>query len=388
MLTAVDVDAIRDEFPALSTCIYFQHGGLSPMPRRAVEAIERAARAMHERPPGGWADAFHHDVEALKAALGRLLGVDAGDIALTRATGHGLSLLAMGLDWRAGDNIVSVRSEFPTNVFPWRALEHRGVTLRVAEPVDGRVTAERLLALCDERTRAIAVSFVHFWNGYRTDLAEFGAECRRSGIHLAVDGIQGAGAVSVDLRSTGVGLFAAGCYKWLQGPAGLGLCYVQPELAERLQPPLIGAGTSADPGTALEPTWSLASRAQRFEESSPSWLNVAGLLAAVGLLEEIGIHAVEERVLQLNALAGRLLEEAGCELAPPWPRLPSESSGIIGFRHPAIAPELLVERLRERGVHSRHVSNQWVRFSIHFNNTEAEVERAVQLVTELSPPHR
>ena len=375
---------IRREFPALHGCIFLQHGGSSPMPVRALGAVSRAARALTSKTPAAWSEAYGEDVDGLKANLGRLLNVEPEDVALTRATAHGLSLVASGLDWRAGDNVVGARAEYPANLFCWQALDRLGVELRLAEPAGGRIGVDELMPLCDDRTRVVAVSFVQFWNGYRTQLAELGAECRRRGIVLVVDGIQGAGAVQIDLRATQVDLFAAGGYKWLLGPVGIGFCYIHPDLAARLQPPLIGVGTPDDPGTALEPRWSLGTRARRFEESASPWLDAAGLRASLSLLLDAGMDAVESRVLSLSALAGRLLEEAGCEMAPPWPRTPAESSGIVAFRHPRLDPEPMVAALKERGVHSRHISHRWVRFSTHFHNTEEEVERAVALVQEVA----
>lgn len=380
MITAVDVEAVRREFPAVRDCIFLQHGGSSPLPVRAAAAAAEAARRQSEEPPAAWSEAYSRDVRELKSALGRIVGADPLDIALTRATAHGLSLLATGLDWRAGDNLVVPQYEFPTNVFPWQALAARGVEMRTAAPADGRITWRELEPHVDGRTRVIALSFVHFWNGYRVDLAAVAGECRSRGILLAVDGIQGAGAVALDLTAAQVDLFAAGGYKWLLGPIGIGFCHVAPALAGRLTPPLIGSGTPDDPGTALEPRFGLGTRARRFEESAASWLDVAAFRAAVGLVEEVGVAQIEARILELTRHAGGLLLRAGCQLAPPWPRTDLESSGIIAFRPPREDPAACVDRLKEAGIHVRNVSGRYVRLSIHFYNTEAELERAVEAV--------
>jgi len=348
------------------------------MPGRARVAIERAVRLLHET--GGDCEMeFRSDYDALHCILAHLIQARPEQIAITRGTAHGLSLCARGLDWRHGDNIVGAQLEYPTNLLPWMALESRGVELRLVVPDEGRVTPERVFALIDDRTRVVALSLVQFWNGFRLDVSRIGAECRRRGIKFVVDGAQAVGAVGIDVDAARIDLLAAGACKWLLGPVGVGFCYIHPELLRELDPPLIGVGSVAEPD-AFRVVLAYATTARRFEESDLSWLDVAGFLAGVQLIEEIGIETIEDRVVSLSTRLGNRLSQSGFELAPPWPRSPNESSGIVSFRRSGIDPADDLRRLENGGVIGR-VRGEYVRLSPHFYNTDAEMERVLSILS-------
>lgn len=341
------------------------------MPARARHAVERVARRLAQDTQ--WPGEYVADREALRALLGRLVGATPVDIALTHGTGHGISLVANGLDWRPGDNVVSARWEYPSNLLSWMAVADRGVELRLVESVDGRADP---FDLVDERTRVVALSFVQFWNGYRVDLAAIGAECRRRGILFAVDGMQGVGAVRLDVTAAGVDLLACGGSKWLMGPPGIGFASVHPTLSERLRPPLVSISSVQDTVDAFDPELRWAPGARRFEESAAPWFEVAALLASVGLLDEVGFDVVEDRVLARAQRLGEGLAGLGFDMAPPWPRAPHESSGIVAVHAPGRADEL-VAHLGQAGVTVR-ARGDFVRFSPHFSTTEAEIDLALE----------
>lgn len=365
------VDA-RTFFPALERYIWFTHAGGSPTSLRVREAVERAnSRPFTGEEPWSWVEDYYAERESLLAALARMISASPDDVTLTRGTAHGLSLLR-GLDWQAGDNIVSARLEFPANLYPWLALRSRGVDVRLAEPVDGRITAEAVLELMDDRTRAVSLSLVQFWNGYRIDAARIGEACRERDVAFVLDAAQAAGAVRIDVDELGCDLLASGAMKWLQGPPGIGFAYVRPALAERLEPPLVGLGSVASRDYfEVEMEW--APGARRFQESACSYLDVAAFFASVGLLEEVGHDTVAGRVLDLSTRLGEGLADLGYEMLEPWPRKRSESSGIVSFRAPSMGAQEVVDGLSAQGVLA-HARSDFVRLSPHFYNTEDEVD--------------
>jgi cysteine desulfurase/selenocysteine lyase len=350
----MDAPAARSLFPLTQRCVFMNHAGVAPMSDRGRAAIESLMERLTDRPyEDGLAEA---EAARLRASIARLVGADAETIGLVRGTAHGMTLLARGLDWRDGDNVVAVHGEDPADASPWAALRDRGVEHRRVEPVAGRIAPEAVLELVDARTRVVALAHVQPGNGCRTDVGRIGAELDRRGVLFAVDGSQSAGALRLDLAAMPVDFLAAGASGWLLGPLGIGFCYCRPELRARLSLP--GDG---------------------FEESSLSLLDVSAFQAAVDLLLEIGAEAIEERVL---GLAGRLaagLVECGYEIVEPWPRGPRESSGIVGFRRPgASAPEVLRD-LNAARVVGRAVGD-FVRLAPHFYNTEDEVERVLDVL--------
>ena len=378
---AVDPLEARDLYPLLRRHIFMNHAGVAPMSERARAAVHQVMEELSARPyPDNWA---REEADRLRERLARIFGVRGGCIALTRGTAHGLSLLAQGLDWRQGDNVVGAEGEYPANVYPWMALQGRGVEYRMARCVDGRVTPEAVLELVDGRTRVVALSQVEFWNGYRVDIAAIGEECRRRGVIMAVDVIQSAGALRVDLDGLNADFAAAGAYKWLLGPIGIGFCYIQPELLERLQPALVGAGSVKNYRDFFHYDLKFALNSRRFEESSVSLLDIAAFAAAADLIQEVGIERIERRVLDLGARLASGLAERGYELLPPWPRGSEESSGIVSFRKPGASPQEPMRDLTAAGVVGR-VHADFVRLSPHFYNTEEEVDRVLSV---LAPEH-
>jgi cysteine desulfurase / selenocysteine lyase len=373
----VDLETARGLFPLTRSHIFMNHAGVSPMSERGRAAVAGVMEQLSREPcPTG----FDQEIsERLRSLIARLLGTAPGTIGIVRSTAHGISLLAQGLDWQPGDNVVGARGEYPANVYPWMALKDRGVEYRLADLVDGRVTPGSVFSLVDGRTRVVALSHVEFWNGYRVDLPAIGAECRQRRIVFAVDAIQSVGALQVDLSRLPVDFMVAAAHKWQLGPVGIGVCHCRPELLARLRPVLVGTGTMKRSDEYFDYDYDLRDTARRFEESAISPLLAAAYAAAVELLLEAGPDTVERRVLDLAGRLAHGLADRSCELVHPWPRAPEESSGIVGFRRPGTAaPELLGE-LTAAGVVGR-VRGDLVRLAPHFYNTEEEVDRVLEVV--------
>ncbi|HEY8761976.1 MAG TPA: aminotransferase class V-fold PLP-dependent enzyme [Candidatus Dormibacteraeota bacterium] len=373
----------RALFPICDEHIHFNHAGVSPMSVRVRAAVEHVTQVMSEE--GFNSDDYAETLGRLRSSLAGLVGVTPDMVSITRGTAHGISLLARGLDWKEGDNVVGARLEYPANLFPWMATRDRGVEMRLAEPVAGRVTPEAVLSLVDGRTRVVALSFVQFWNGYRVDLAEIGAECRERGVILAVDGIQGLGVLPFDLESMNADFVAAGAGKWLTGPPGVGFTAWRPELLERIDPLLVGTGSVEDRLNYFQPSFEYAGTARKFEESAISWLDIAAFGAAVGLLLEVGIEVIEEHVLGLARRLAEGLVERGYEIIEPWPREPEEWSGIVSFNRPGSTEIELLRDLTAAGVITR-THRDFVRLSPHFYNTEEEVDRVLDVLTPREIP--
>ena len=349
------------------------------MSRRGAAAIEQVVEASLNRP---YRDRWAQDeADRVRDLVSSLISAPFECIALTRSTAHGMSLLAQGLDWNAGENVVGAIGEYPANVYPWMALEHRGVELRQAKPLEGRVLPEQIFALVDGRTRVVALSHVEFWNGFRTDLETIGAECRRRGILFAVDVMQSAGALRIDAGRMPIDFCAAGAGKWLMGPPGIGFCFCSKELLERIRPVIVGVGSVIGHDRYFEYDLTYRPNAGRFEESVVSLLDTAAFGAALELLLDVGTQVIEDRVLALAARLGNGLAAAGYEVVEPWPRTKAESSGIVSFRRPGAATAQTI--LRDLG--AAHViartHRDFVRLSPHFYNTVEEVDRVLDVLS-------
>jgi selenocysteine lyase/cysteine desulfurase len=371
-------DAIRQLFPITERYIYMNHAAVSPLPRPTVEAMCRQAEHVMRHGTvqlAAWMEA----VELTRRRVARLVNARPEEIAFVRNTSDGLSIIANGLRWREGDNVVTAGSEFPANVYPWMRLRAYGVQLRRAPERDGRIETEELLALVDRRTRVLAVSFVQFASGFRMDLERLGEFCRKRDILFVVDAIQGVGALPFDVQRFHVDAFAADGHKWLLGPEGAAILYVSSRALERVEPTLVGwmsVRNWAESVVAEELTYDLTYRedARRFESGTLNACGLCGLGASVELLLDVGVERIQEHLAVLGDELCERLQAKGYRVISS--RRPGETSGIFCFTHPRYPARELVARLEQRGIIVSARLGR-LRISPHLYNTREEILEVV-----------
>ncbi len=367
-------EELRELFPIARRYAYLDHASIAPLATPVRTTMEvfpgRQAEEPFER------ERWWRLREQVRGRIGELLNARLETLAFTSSTTAGLGLVAAGLDWEPGDNVVGVDGEYPSNVYTWMGLRGRGVELRLYHPKDGRVDVGRLLSLCDRRTRVVAISLVQFWNGFRSDLQAIGSALRRGDSFLVVDAIQAAGALRIDLATLPVDFLCAGAQKWMLGPMGIGFAYVGPRMFDRLQPAAIGPLNVVRDQEYFEYDLTLRTDARRFEES---WLNlpaILGLGAAVNLLLRAGPQTVERAILRLADRLREELSRRGYRLLLT-PRDPKEGSGIVSFRHPRMVPAEAHARLREAGVILSRRAD-FLRAAPHYYNNDDDINRLLE----------
>jgi cysteine desulfurase/selenocysteine lyase len=368
----------RREFPITERLTHFNHAGVSPVSRRVVAAVTTFIEQAAVLTPSTYRS---WDVrgEAVRAGFARLIGAQPDEIAFVKNTSEGLSLVAVGLDWRAGDNVIAVDGEYPSNVYPWFGLRRWGVETRLVQPVRGRVRVDDVRALLDDRTRVMSVSFVDWNSGARTDLRPLGELCRERGILFCVDGIQGVGAVQLDVERAGIDCLAVGGHKWLLAPEGCGGLFIARRVVDRLQSVLHGWKSVTDADTYLPYHFNPRPDAAKFESGTPPQLGIHALGAAIDLLLEIGVANIEQRVLEITDRLGVGLRARGAELVSPWER--DARSGIVVFRL-GDEPQRLSAALNQRGFIVR-MRGGGIRVAPHFYNDEDDIDRFLAALDEL-----
>jgi cysteine desulfurase/selenocysteine lyase len=371
-MDATTLARLRAEFAVGERFVYLNHAAIAPLPRRAVDRV--AALALDVAATGDRHFPERNRVyEEVRAMAARLMGAGAAhEVAFVENTSTGLSLVAQGIGWRPGDNVVGTACEFPSNAYPWMQLGARGVEHRAIPERDGRVDTGELIAAIDERTRAVALSWVEYANGFRFDLAAVAAACRARGALFVVDVIQGLGALALDVERDQVDVACGAAHKWLLGPEGIGLLYVSDRVVDRLPPVRAGWRSMRDieAWTDLAIDW--AAGAKRYESGTLNGFGIHALAGSLEILLALGPEAVERRVLALADRAGRGLAELGFELVSS--RRPGETSGIVAAVHPRLPAPALVERLAGRGVIVATRAGR-LRVSPHVYNTEEEIDR-------------
>lgn len=359
---------------------HLNHAAVGPWPTRSAEAVARFA--LENASQGSLAYAHWMALEQrLRERLARLIGAGSGDdIALVKNTSEALSIIAYGLTWQAGENIVGIAQEFPSNRIVWESLADQGVTWRALDLETSNDPERDLMALCDARTRMIAVSWIQYANGLRLDLPRLGERCRAQGVLLCVDAIQGLGALPFDLAATHADFVVADGHKWMLGPEGVALLYVRPALRDTLTLRQFGWHMVEHYGDFDRSDWTPAASARRFECGSPNLLGIHALEASLSLLEEIGMDVVWSRIQERTDHLLALIDQRGFELLTPRP--PERRAGIITFRVPGIPSARLYRDLMARRVLCAHRGGG-IRFSPHFYTSIDVLDQAIQHIDDL-----
>jgi selenocysteine lyase/cysteine desulfurase len=368
----------RSDFPVLEEVVYLNTGsiGLEPLPVQA--AGEELGRQIAGRGTVGFDDEVEKRVgDVPRAAAARLLGADADDVAVVTHATEALCQVAWWLKPGEGQNVVSADLEFPSVTYPWlRLARDTGVEVRLASALDdpAAFSLDAIAAAVDERTAAICVSHVQYATGHRLDPERLVELARSVGATLVLDATQSAGVVPLDAPGLGVDVLVSSGYKWLCSAPGAGICYLRPDLWEKLDPPFVGWKSTEDAVAFDARTIPLANAARRLEYSTPAYAAGAALTAAVAYLLDLGIENVLEHDL---ALAGELragLERLGADVLTPAED--GRRAGIVIARFPGHEGAALAAALADAGV---IVSPRLgaVRFSLHHFNDSSDVERAL-----------
>ena len=369
----MDKHAVRELFPVTRNVVYFNHAAVGPLSSRACEAMERHARDQRDFGAMHWRE-WYAEIERLRDAAGRLIGAEAKEVAILKNTSEGLSFVAEGLRWRAGDNVVTTALEFPSNWTPWKRLGRRGVECRVA-PLP---TVEEIEPLIDARTRIVTVSSVAFHNGFTADLEAIGALCARRSVLFCVDAIQSAGALPIDVKRANIAFLAADGHKWICGPEGAAIFYVAAEHRDELE--VVESGwTNVDrKGKFIDCGLELLPDARRFEAGSLNTNGIYGAHAAIELLLEIGIDEIAAEVLRLAAKLRERLREIGFQAA-------ETRSGIVGATPPDVDMSIIrLHRLLDEERIITAPREGLLRFSPHFYNDDEEIDRVIEVLRRIT----
>ena len=373
-----DTEALRQrEFPVCAEKVYLAHAGVSPVPACVTRAVQGTAEAasLNEQEVG-----LGDLLRVTRARAAKLLGANVSEVALIGPTTAGLSAVATGLDWQPSDEVLIYQDDFPVNVYPWQSLESRGVVVRrLQTPVLGQITPDIVIDQLNAKTRLVALASCHFVSGWRIDHDAIGRELRERNVLFCLDAIQTLGAFPTTVEH--VDFLAADSHKWLLGPCAAGLFYVRHELQDRLSPSAYGWNNVHCPNYVSQEKIVLRADAGRYEAGSFNILGIAGLNAALELLLEVGIGNIAADLrTKREWLVNNLLEKGFGVLCPE-----TENAGGItscwqqGKDIKALGNNLMAEGIVV-SVRGGRSGQDYLRFSPHFYNTQAELERVVDLL--------
>jgi cysteine desulfurase/selenocysteine lyase len=368
------------EFGPFDGRVWLNTAHQGPLPRCAVEAAGRAAAL--KSAPYRIADADFSEVpERLRGLLARLVGSSAEQIVLGNSTSYGLHLIANGLSWRGGDEVLVIEGDYPATVLPWRRLGDRGVQVRPLSPASGLLSGSELAAAIGPRTRLLAVTWVDSFTGRALDLHELGAVCRQAGVLLVVNASQALGARPIDVLNTPVDAVVSCGYKWLCGPYGTGFAWLHSELLERLRPQkaywlAMQAGRGLD--KMRETTISGDIGIRGFDVFCPaSFTTTLPWIASLELLQDTGIDAVAawDQELADRLIGG--LDKNRYQLISPSSG-PARSTLIVLSRLDGSSNQRH-HRLAAAGIDAAYREGN-LRLSLHLFNTSEQVDQTLEVL--------
>ena len=369
-------DSIRALFPVTERAIYLNHAAVSAPPTPTIDAIKSQLADVSENGSVNFRK-WLAVRESARQLIAGMLGSLPNQVAFMRNTSDALSTVANGLDWQTGDNLVTFRHEFPSNLYPWlRLRDALGVEIRVCEERDGRVDVDELIRLIDGRTRIVAISQVQYASGFRADLELIGRAARAYDALLVVDVIQALGVIPIDVEAELVDVAAGACHKWLLTPEGVGVLYLSARARERIQPTLVGwtsVPTPDDYGN-YEQGWNEGTLA--WETGTGPAALIHGLEASLKLLNEVGVRVIETHLEKLTDHLCEKLQDTAYEVVSS--RRTGEKSQIVCIRNTTGLSSMdLYAHLRKRNIITAPRGDR-LRISPHFYNTHEEIDELVK----------
>lgn len=368
------------EFPVDPEICYLNHAAIGPWPRRTAQRVANLAQQIMTRAGSDYPHWLETE-QRLRERIAWLINApSADDIALTKNTSEGLSIISRGLAWQPGDEVIGVSDDFCSNTMVWSTLDDRGVVYKQIDVHAEPDPEAALIAAIGPATRLLAISTVHFATGYRFDVKRLAQACREHDILLSVDAIQSLGAAAFDVQDIDADFVTCGGHKWLLSPEGIGFLYCRPSLRDALKLQQFGWAMRDSPYAFESETWTEATSARRFEAGTPNMTGIHAMEASISLFEEVGFEFIEQRLAEhLARLETDLLAIPGVSLVTPTD--PDRRVGILTFRHVTIdGSHLHAKLMRQQLICSPRAGG--VRLSPHFYTSEAVLDRALALIRQ------
>jgi cysteine desulfurase / selenocysteine lyase len=386
MATATTIGATvdwRSEWNEFEAVTYLNLAGNSPIPKDAIKRLQEAIewKKFPQRIPDA---AFFEVPNRVRASLAQLIGGKPEEVALTTGASTGMSAVAYGMKWQAGDEVITASGEFPLQYATWKPMEEReGIKVTVVKPSGAFHTADDFIAALTPRTRLVSISHVRFENGALVDASKLAAACHAQGALLLLDVSQSCGAVEMDVTQMGADFLVCAGYKWLVGPFGTGFFWARHQHIANLRPgPFYwmaaeGVNNFADLATAPPQPANAAKRWDAAETAN--YYDLAALEGGVRLVLRAGVRTVAEHNHKLIELLFARLPKDRCVAASPLERARRGPYGCFQARSPEKTAELY-EKLRAENVITSLREGK-IRVSPYLYNSERDIDRLVSVIT-------
>jgi selenocysteine lyase/cysteine desulfurase len=368
---------IKQEIKLEDDLIYLNHAAVAPWPSRTTEAVKQFADENNVTGAKRYLEWVKIETSLREQFAQIIHAPSVDDIALVKNTSEALSFVAYGLNWKSGENVVISNQEFPSNSIIWHSLKEKGVEVREVNLAQDKSPEDALIAAIDNKTKLLSISSVQYATGLKMNLDYLGEACRNKNILFCVDAIQSIGAIPFDTQSIQADFVMADTHKWMLGPEGIALFYCRESIREQLKLHEYGWHMLENMGDYAATEWNITQTARRFECGSPNMLGIHAANASLSLLLELGIDAIEKRLLERTAyLIEKINAANNLELITHADE--KRLAGIITFRSLAEDSQSLYQRLMKNNVICAPRGGG-IRFSPHFYTAFEDILAAIQL---------
>jgi selenocysteine lyase/cysteine desulfurase len=372
---------IYQAYPVNKEMIWLNNCGIAPAGKHIVKALSRFIEGYAQKGVLTETAIYPEVQNNIKKILSNLLNCSPDELSLIHNTAEGMNFISHGLNLSIEDEIILLENEYPSNVYPWRHLEKKGVKL-VITPMESSPEAflKALERLITKKTRVVSLSAVHWCTGMPLPLNQVGKMCIEKGIDFVVDGAQGAGMQPIDTKKDNISYMAFSAWKWLLGPLGMGIFFVAKEKLPKLKPVFIGTDSVVRADEYLPYKSELKPSADRFAFSTANFNDWVYLEAALKFLHDIGFFAVRERIFELSARLSKGLTKIGFNVFSD--KFPNYQTGIVVCEKPGVNPNVIMTHLKANKIVAAERLGR-VRFSPHVYNSPEQIDEVVRVLEQV-----
>ena len=367
----MNLKEIRSLFPVTKDVIYLNTASQAPLNSLVYDSLQ--TQLLTELNPLGKKE-FNRDT--IRVLLAKLLGGSPDEYALTSSTGAGIGMIAQGIDFKAGDNIIVPEREHWNNTFPWMNLEKKGVEIRYIKlNADNSFHPEAIEKLIDNKTRVVDMAAVRYNSGFRPNLSAIGKIAHKHSALFLVDAAQAAGVIPIDVEKEGIDVMCGCGFKWLLGMYGTGYLYVSKRVVNNISPVLPGMFAAEHNYKQL----SFHNDSRKFETGTIAYALFNAWTAGLQLLIDIGVETIYEKAMENTDLIIKGLQEKNYNIITPISKR-GERSAIVHFNTSNFeSTKILFEKLKEKKV-LLTLQGENIRMSPNFYNTKEEIELFLDLL--------
>jgi cysteine desulfurase / selenocysteine lyase len=388
----IDIQKIRAETPSCENLLHFNNAGASLMPTCVYEAVTNHLKS--ENAHGGYEAArlASDELDAFYTEFAGLLNAAPDEIAYVENATRAWDMAFYGLPLQPGDRVLTHSAEYVSNYLALlQQAKLRGIEIDlVPSDVFGQVDVAALEAMITPRTRLIALTHVPTHGGLVNPAVEVGKVARKHGLIYMLDACQSVGQMVVDVQEIGCDILSGTGRKFLRGPRGTGFLYVRREMTKQIEPPFIDLHSAVWTGPN---SYEISNDAKRFENWESFVAGRIGLMTAVRYAREIGLKAIEQHVV---GLAANLRQELDGVKGVTVHDLGQRKCGIVTFSKDGTEPRDIAEKLLAQKINvsvspigSARLDlgprglNSLTRASVHYFNTDAEIDRFVEAINAI-----